>query len=42
MLVSYDKHLVQHGPVVDEALEHAGRMDVSQTPLAEDQRHLHG
>lgn len=38
--VSYDKHFVQNSSVVDEALEHAGRMNVSQTPCAEDQRHL--
>lgn len=38
--VSYHKHLVQNSSVVDEALEHTGRMDISQTPRTEDQRHL--
>ncbi len=38
--VSYHKHLVQNSSVVDEALEHTGRMDISQTPCTEDQRHL--
>lgn len=39
--VSDNKNLVQDSSVVDEALEHTGRMDISQTPCAEDQRHLH-
>lgn len=41
MSVSDNKHFVQNGAVVDEALQHAGRVDFSQTPCTEDQRHLH-
>lgn len=40
MSVPYNKHLVQNSSVVDEALEHAGRLDNSQTPCTEDHRHL--
>lgn len=42
MPVSHHKHLVQNGPVVDEALQHAGRTHVVQAAHAEDQGHLHG
>lgn len=38
--VANDKHFVQDCSMVDEALENTGRMDVHQTPRAEDQRHL--
>lgn len=40
MLISHHKHLVQDGPVIDEALEDTGRTDVGQTVCTEDQRHL--
>lgn len=40
--VSHHKHFVQNGPVVDEALQHAGRMHISQAASAEDQGHLSG
>ena len=40
MGVAHHKDLVQHGAVVDEALEDAGRTDVTQPRGAEDQAHL--
>lgn len=42
MALAHHEHFVQHGPVVDEALQHAGRVDVGQAAGAEDQGHLHG
>lgn len=38
--VAHHKHLVEHRVVVDETLDHAGRLDVVQVFLAEDDGHL--
>lgn len=40
--LSHHKDFVQDGAVVDEALQHAGRVDISQAAGAEDQGHLQG